>query len=235
MEKSYPAYREKFSAVTKETMKVFSLSEKVLVMLCSYMGQKLSRSPRSRLSTYKRDLSVPGRTFRLIWTKCITFHIDFITRRDFACKLVECFLANRDNFSYLVHINRSQFWYYIKPYLYKTWFHLPASRYLRSLQTNTVVFESLVPCSSNLNCLRRTLSDIRLQSSLTTLLQQSLLYIYLPFATKSFTPCDLEALSSDIVFSSISARFEVQTTSPVFSMSALSLRLYVYIASLVLQ
>jgi hypothetical protein len=36
MEKSYSGYREKFSAVTKETTKVFPLSEKVLVMLCSY-------------------------------------------------------------------------------------------------------------------------------------------------------------------------------------------------------
>jgi hypothetical protein len=31
MDKSYPAYREKFSAVTKETMKVFSLNEKVVI------------------------------------------------------------------------------------------------------------------------------------------------------------------------------------------------------------
>ena len=42
MEKSYPAYREKFPAVTRETMKDFRLSEKVLVMLCSYGTKMIS-------------------------------------------------------------------------------------------------------------------------------------------------------------------------------------------------
>jgi Holliday junction resolvase RusA-like endonuclease len=42
MGKSYQAYREKFSAVAKETMKDFPLSEKVSVMLCSY-GMKIIR------------------------------------------------------------------------------------------------------------------------------------------------------------------------------------------------
>ena len=49
MEKSYPAYREKFLAVTKETMKIFL--RKLWLCDCVHIGQELSRSSRSRLST----------------------------------------------------------------------------------------------------------------------------------------------------------------------------------------
>ena len=73
MSKSYAGWREnistghiileKFSEVTKETMKVFPLSKKVLVMLCSY-GTKLSWSLRSRRQQARSRY--PEKLFRLI-------------------------------------------------------------------------------------------------------------------------------------------------------------------------
>ena len=89
MEKSYSAYREKISAVTKETMKVFPLSEKVLVMLCSYVRQELSRSPRSFLST--SEISVPGKDFSTYMNKMYLFILNllqwlFSSLYDHCCK-----------------------------------------------------------------------------------------------------------------------------------------------------
>jgi hypothetical protein len=65
MEKRYPAYRVKFSAV-RGTEHVADTTESYPAKResCVHMGKTLSLSPRSRLST--SEISVHGKTFRLI-------------------------------------------------------------------------------------------------------------------------------------------------------------------------
>ena len=75
MEKSYPAYREKISAVTKEKMKVFPLSEKVLVMLCSYWTKIILVT--EILLVNKRDLGTWERSPCLLIAGSVVIPLDY--------------------------------------------------------------------------------------------------------------------------------------------------------------
>ena len=70
----------------------FVMCEQKLVLIwdiCAHMGQKLSRLPRSRLST--SEISYSGKRF-VSFQRNVTFHIiSKQLRRDLACKLVEMF------------------------------------------------------------------------------------------------------------------------------------------------
>jgi hypothetical protein len=80
----------KYTILTKETIESFQLSKKVLVLLCSYRTKIISVTEISPVN--KRDRYLGTREFSCQMNEMKrAFYINFIIRRDRACKFVEMF------------------------------------------------------------------------------------------------------------------------------------------------